>query len=291
MPMDPEDVGSNPSANRPFHDVLAVRFSRRSMLGGGLGAAAVAVAGGGLGAVLTGCAPEPGGAPTPAAPLLGFDSVPANSNDVVTVADGYVAEVLIPWGTPLLSTGPAWKKDATNTAAEQAQQIGMHHDGMSFFPVGTSGKKGLLVLNHEYVDQVLLFSDGPATMTQEKVDKALAGHGVAVVMIQLIGGKWRRVDAPENRRITGATPVDFSGPVTLAHPALQSDNAPMGTLNNCANGQTPWGTYLACEENWNGYFGTTDAAWTATPAQARYGVSKTGFGYNWHLADPASTWR
>ena len=62
--------------------------------------------------------------------------------------------------------------------------------------------------------------------------------------------------------------------------------SPIGTLNNCAHGVTPWGTYLACEENWNGYFGTDDATWVRNALEARYGVSATGFGYNWHLADP-----
>lgn len=49
---------------------------------------------------------------------------------------------------------------------------------------------------------------------------------------------------------------------------------------------TPWGTYLTCEENWNGYFGTTDPTWTPTPEQARYGVTAAGFAYRWHEADP-----
>jgi secreted PhoX family phosphatase len=68
-----------------------------------------------------------------------------------------------------------------------------------------------------------------------------------------------RAGRPVGRRSTGATPVTFSGPAIAAHPELAAKNVPLGTLNNCANGYTPWGTYLACEENWNSYFGTTDA--------------------------------
>ena len=124
------------------------------------------------------------------------------------VAEGYVAEVLIPWGQPLLSGGPAWRKDASNTAAEQAQQIGMHHDGMHFYPLragrhdGGDSERGLLVLNHEYVDRTLLYTDGDSVVTKEKVDKALAAHGVTVIEIALVDGSWTAVDSSLNRRIT-----------------------------------------------------------------------------------------
>lgn len=86
--------------------------------------------------------------------------------------------------------------------------------------------------------------------------------------------------------LVGFTPVAFSGPVT-GHALLQTPagNAPLGTVNNCANGETPWGTYLTCEENFNGYFGAT-GAWTRTPEQARYGFSAGGFGYGWEKFDP-----
>jgi secreted PhoX family phosphatase len=279
--LDPDELSSNDSGNRLFADVLAARLSRRDVMRTGT----VVAAAGFLSATAGGLGEAPAAAATGRPrPLLGFTPVPTSAADAVNVPEGYTAQVLIPWGTPLRSGGPAWRKDASNTAAEQAQQVGMHHDGMHFFPHGH--RRGLLVLNHEYVDTTVLYSDGSATMTQEKVNKALAAHGVTVIAIEQSRSGWRQVDSKFNRRITGTTPVAFSGPVRGGHPKLQANNPPMGTLNNCSHGVTPWGTYLACEENWNGYFGTAEPGWTATPEQVRYGISAIGFGYRWHTADP-----
>jgi secreted PhoX family phosphatase len=264
--------------NPTLDEVVEARVSRRALLGGGLALAAVAVFGTSR---LMGSDPAETPAPPPpsGSPLLGFEPIPPGRADAIVVPPGYTADVIIPWGQPILSSGPAWKKDASNSAADQAQQIGMGHDGMYFFP---SGAGGLLVLNHEYADELLLFPDGAANLTREKVNKSLAAHGVSVMAVALVDGAWRAVDSPQNRRITGATPMRFSGPVSAGHPALAANTPPMGTLNNCANGHTPWGTYLTCEENWDGYFGT-GASINLTPAEERFGLRKDGRA--WHTVD------
>ncbi len=284
---DEQPEGSNTSNNPSLSDMIAERMSRRSVLENGMKAGALAF----LGGTATMLDASPAAAARQATPSLGFTAVPTSSADTLVVPAGYTADILIPWGQPIFSNGPAWKKDASNTAAEQAQQIGMHHDGMHFFPLlaGPRGAaRGLLVLNHEYVDPILLYTDGADVITQEKVNKALAAHGVTVIKIGLVNGKWETMDSPYNRRITGNTPMAFSGPVSASHPLLQTElgNTPRGTLNNCSYGYTPWGTYLTCEENWNGYFGTQDTTWRATATEARYGVSAAGSNYRWHLADP-----
>ena len=56
----------------------------------------------------------------------------------------------------------------------------------------------------------------------------------------------------------------------------------LGTVNNCAMGFTPWNTYLACEENFNGYF---RKAGTPTTLEARYGINATGNGNLWYTTD------
>lgn len=146
---------SNTSSNPAFHDVLQTRLSRRSLLAGGLVTA-------GLG--LLPSAARLGGLPPAAAqsPLLGFTGVPVSSADSLVVPRGYVARVLYAWGDPI-SDGPLFKPDASNSAAEQLHQAGMHHDGMHFFPMpaGRAGSShGLLAVNHEYTDDGLLHPGG-----------------------------------------------------------------------------------------------------------------------------------
>ena len=51
----------------------------------------------------------------------------------------------------------------------------------------------------------------------------------------------------------------------------------LGTLNNCASSQTPWGTYLTGEENFAFYF---DAGDKPDAHQLRWGLRKTSF-YRW----------
>jgi len=256
--------------------LIETRLARRRFLGGGLALSAAASAGG-VGALLS--ALPAGAIASEAETLLGFQGIPVSSADAVVVPPGYSARVLVAWGDPV-SDGPAFAQDASNSAADQAQQWGMHNDGMVYFPMNGSAR-GLLVQNNEYTDDGLLFTDGTANWTAEKTNKSLNAHGVSIVEVsKQRGGQWRVMrPSAYGRRITGQTPIAIGGPASgdlrLRTSADPSGTLVLGTLNNCAMGYTPWGTYLACEENFNGYFNRT-AAVARTPLENRYGVSPFG---------------
>lgn len=297
--MDISDDGvSNPSDNETFDDV-----SRRSLLRGGLVAAAGAVVLSGVQTVVTaipagaddeaeGTAAGATGAgeagTKPAKPLIGFTGIAPSSADTVVVAPGYTAEVLIRWGDPV-SNGPSFADDASNSAAEQAQQWGAHNDGLVYFPIGGSSTHGLLVQNHEYADEGLLFPDGTANWDAAKTEKSMAAHGVGIIEVRKRRGEWEVVRPSRYaRRITMTTPMTIAGPAAgdalLQTSADPTGRSVLGTLNNCAMGYTPWGTYLTCEENINGYFRKLNSAPTAL--EARYGINNAGFGYLWHTSHP-----
>lgn len=220
--------------------------------------------------------------------LFSFSSVPIGlASDTVVAPPGYRWSVVAAWGDSITGVGKNISADASDTAAEQELQFGMHHDGCAFFPEKGSSSKGLWVVNHEYTDDGLLHPGGMTPWTAEKVHKSQAAHGVTVAAIaRQSDGSWKPVPSPLARRITSRTVCGISGPVaghslvkTTLDPSGRSIN---GILNNCAHGVTPWGTFLTCEENFNGYFVKSGSP---TREERRIGLNAKGFGYRWHEHD------
>jgi len=180
--------------------------------------------------------------------------------------------------------------------AAQANQFGYNCDAVEFFPLvpGTPiSSRGFVCCNHEYTQPEMKYPGWPlfgeqildpdsnenrpasteetaerirqyVTDNPELVSVELAAHGISVVQVGRYGRRWKyRKGSRFNRRITGETEIEITGPAA-GHPLLRTSSDPTGrkvkgTLNNCAGGQTPWGTYLSAEENVDQYFGNFDA--------------------------------
>lgn len=229
------------------------------------------------------------GASAPRGRSLGFTAVPVSAADRLQVPLEYEANVLYRWGDAagVPAGAPAFKTDGSNTWEEQSLQAGMHHDGMAYFPIDKNPRHGLLAINHEYTDDGLLHTDGMQSWSADKVRKSQAAHGVSIIEIVERQGQWRVMPKSRYaRRITANTPMLLSGPA-MGHELLKTAADPtgsrvLGTLNNCAAGQTPWGSYLSCEENWNGYFSSQESP---SADEQRYGLRHKGWGYRWHEHD------
>jgi hypothetical protein len=255
-------------------------LDRRGFLGGAvsLGAAAFVLGAGGLrhgaGAGL---------------PVLDFPAVPANTLDTVTVPNGYRWRVVAKWGDPLWSKGTAFDPATRGTAESQALAFGDNADGMELF---SDGARHVMCVNNEYVNKPVIFGNRAGGQPENADDavKGMSGHGVSVMQMMPNGEGWTvRRDAPLNRRITAATPMRLDGPARghmLVRTAADPTGAHvLGTFNNCGAGRTPWGTFLTCEENFNGYFSSSDPDFKADAAQKRYGISGKDWGYGFAMAD------
>lgn len=214
--------------------------------------------------------------------LIGFDAIPISTADNVTVPNGYQADVLISWGDAVLKGAPDF--DQSNNAQAQEMQFGDNNDGMSFFPL--SDTRAVLVVNNEYTNNEYLYPHQGKQISADDARKAQAAHGVSVVELSKRDGKWQiNIDGRLNRRITANTEMVITGDAA-GHPLLKTNADPsgkkvLGTFNNCANGQTPWGTYLTCEENFNGYFANS-ADTTLGETYDRYGLNNNDRGYDWY---------
>ena len=228
---------------------------------------------------------------------LGFNSIPGSLTDACTVAAVTPPTSWHLGARRLNSSAAAWKSDGSNTSVDQANAVGMHHDGMRFFPINGSSTDGLIAINHEYIDQAALHPAGATVVggirtVIDEVRKEINAHGAGVMRVTKISGRWQVIENdPLNRRFTTATVMDLSGPMQGTD-HVKTKFSPTGvqtrgTNNNCGNGYTPWGTYLTCEENWPGIFVNKSGARPAD--QVRIGVATANGNYRWETAagDPS----
>jgi len=283
-----DNVPLSPPDRDTIGDIILRRYSRREMMRGTLGVAAAASLFGPT--LLASHAARAEGAQD----RFSFEEIAAGVDETHHVADGYRADVLLRWGDPLFPDSPPFDP-LQQSAAAQLRQFGYNNDYVAFIPLDADGNRGLLCVNHEYTNEEIMFP-GIARqdlicfpdMTAELVDIEVAAHGVTIVEIARQDGQWRPVlDSTYNRRISPAnTEMRVDGPAS-GHERMKTSADPsgtriLGTLNNCAGGATPWGTYLTAEENFHGYFWSDLCATGGKPpaglggAQAksyeRYGV-------------------
>ncbi|MBF9259679.1 PhoX family phosphatase [Acinetobacter baumannii] len=311
-----QELDNNTSDNIHFRDILEQHISRRSLITkAASGAVALTLA-----STLTGCndndddSGSNNGGTTPVDPnkkpeKLTFTPVAKNLNDIVTVPEGYEANVIYALGDSINPRVGDWDDNNIPSGPSFQFRSGDCHDGMHYFGLNTSTNRfdetvsaqGLLVMNHEYINQTFLHPKGPTKVDgrrpEDEVIRETNAHGVSVVHIKK-DPTTQKVEIVKNsifnRRITASTVMEFAGAaagssllVTRFSPAGRQTR---GTHNNCGNGYTPWGTYLTTEENFIGYFArsTTDDT-LRTPeeiiALKRYGL-KAGSSsrYGWETA-------
>ena len=192
--------------------------------------------------------------------VLGFQPIQLSTEDRVIVPPGYSVQTVVRCGDPLKKDVPGLDLSG-QTAERQGNQFGYNCDFVAYFPLNNQADRGLLAVNHEYSQGELMFAGyDPQNPTREQVDIELAAHGIAIVEVQHQNNRgWHYLsDSRYNRRVTGETEIEITGPVAghdwMKTPYDSAGTRVRGSLNNCAGGKTPWGTYLSCEENFNQYW-------------------------------------
>ena len=258
-----------------FDQVVDAALSRRgflrSVLAIGSGAAVM-----GVGSLL-----GSGSAQAQAASRFAFAPIDIATDATVHVPAGYNWQPLVKWGQPLFSDAPAFDSATGGTSASAVQTFGENTDGMELFDIG--GRQ-VIAVNHEYANPDVNLpgnDDDGMPASADDVLKLQNVQGISVFELAQGPDGWAPVvDSEFNRRITNNTPMVLSGPAA-GHALLQTAADPtgtqvLGTLNNCGAGRTPWGTYLTCEENFNGYFGSTTPDAALPDGFDRYGISTEG---------------
>lgn len=276
------------SKTNEFDEVVERAISRRGFLGG------VLAFGSGAAAMGTGLLNSSSATAQASASRFAFTPIDIQTDFDVHVPNGYNWKVLARWGDPLMPEAEGYDITEGGPVAGSDMVFGENTDGMESFAY--QGHE-LIAINHEYTNRgtnLPAAQDG-TPVSADDVHKLQNLQGVAVMEIRETEDGWSIVtDSPFNRRIHHNTPMTIAGPAA-GHDLLKTEADPtgtesLGTFNNCGSGKTPWGTYLTCEENFNGYFGSTESAQDQKPVQlaegyTRYGIGTDGWGYDYHKWD------
>jgi hypothetical protein len=279
---------SNTSDNPYFRDVAAQALSRRSLIRGMGGVAAAATLAPGLVSPAAASLPmHAGGGGHGRHATLRFEPIGPVAPDVdtVTVPEGFRWDPVIRWGDPILDGAPAFDAERQSPRS-QAGQFGYNCDYLDIIVTNHARTRALLVANHEYTNEEIMFP--PGTDPETVIRTSQNAHGMSVVELRRRrrGQRWSYVPgAHHNRRITVNTMFKLDGPAAGSE-LLRTAEDPRGrrvrgTLNNCAGGTTPWGTVLSGEENFDQYFFATGTS----EREARYGLGKQD-GRGWRTVDP-----
>lgn len=270
-----------------FDRVVERAISRRGFLGGVLafGSGAALMSSGLLNATTALAQPLTNRFP--------FKPIPAFTDGTVHVPEGYDWKVLARWGDALSPQADGYTVADGGPVEKSDMVFGENTDGMETFSF--QGHQ-LITINHEYTNRDINLPAAQEGVPANAADvlKLQNLQGVSVMEIAEGTDGWQVVkDSKFNRRITHNSPMKIMGPAA-GHALLKTQADPtgmssLGTMNNCGSGTTPWGTYLTCEENFNGYFGATDADATYDEKVAagydRYGIGADGWGYDYHKWD------
>ena len=187
------DLGNNPTPNLTMGEVIAARFNRRDLLKGSLAVTAISATLGSARSRRPTNQPAEGHAPS-----FAFKEIEAGVDQTHHVAEGYDAQILLRWGDPALPGRAGLRPPRPDRRKAGAASSATTPTSSASSRIDGSSDHGLLVANHEYTNEELMFpgvgiQDAKdanfAKMTKELVDIEMVAHGGAVVEIRREHGR------------------------------------------------------------------------------------------------------
>ncbi|MDQ0859857.1 PhoX family phosphatase [Bacillus sp. V2I10] len=169
-----------------------------------------------------------------------FRPIRPSTKDELILPKGYKYDIVATWGEDL----------------GNGEKFGYNNDFTCYF--GNNPNEGLLWVNHEYIGHMSIFVTGykeePGTKrTAKQIAIEKYNLGGSVIHIRKgAAGNWSIVKGSKyNRRITGNTPINLTGPAK-GDAAVGGVTKVIGTFANCSGGKTLWNTVFSGEENYEG---------------------------------------